>query len=226
MAIIRYSGIIAALSGNVGPLNFVHGKSGPVLRRARRASRQLSAKQLRMQANMNTVLNAWNALTDANRMAWHTLAKQLVATNSLGVPHNLTGRSLFFRRNLRNLAFLPGFTETDPPPFETSPAVTNLTIDTTAPATIELDWDTPISLPVGLLFIYAARAHSTAPSKFFTTHTAIGTQGLFVLPLDISNDFIAALGTPQAGELISVKIAVRLINFLDSPATTAQTHMA
>lgn len=226
MALVRYSSIIGALSGNIANLNFVHGRSGPVVRKARKSTRQLSTAQLRNQSFMTILTNGWRALTDDQRHSFQTAALQLTRTNALGVPKNLSGRQLYFALRLRDLAFGLVNAITQPPPPTALPPILDLTILTTAPSTIEIDWTIPASIGLTRVYVYGARSLSTTPSKFFSSHKALSALPTLGPPVDISTAFAAALGVPQSGELISIKTILGNLDNMPTAPTFAQTHMA
>lgn len=226
MALIRYSSIIADASGNIGGINFLRTKSGPVARIARKSTRQLSAAQLRNQSFMNIITKSWNALTDEQRLSWQTSALQTPSPNALGLPTFPTGRQLYFSFRLRFLAFDNTFDPVFPPFRAAPPPILDLVINTTAPSSIEIAWTIPASVGFSAVHVYGARSYSDTPSKFFTSHKVVDAFAPASSPIDISSVFATVLGVPQSGELISIKTIVGGRIDFPGPPTLAQTHMA
>lgn len=95
MAIVRPGALVGGISGALGSSVFANTRAGLVVRpRGVRTGAASSALALR-QGDMGRVINAWNALTSAQRAAWATAALTRGLPNRLGVVRPISGFQLY-----------------------------------------------------------------------------------------------------------------------------------
>lgn len=217
MAIFRPGPLIAAISGNVGGLNFAQTRSGPIIRRKTTRTNKKTNRQLNRRARFSQVQKDWAVATDLTRDQWRAAAASIKRTNRLGLPSTLTGFQLFVMNSLTN----PVSDHTNfpvPPHLTATPQPTSVVLTASAAGQINLAWNVTDVPALIFCYIFGMRTLSTRPRTFFNTWryfaTDAGPPGAFNINLNAFWDPIFA--HPLEGEVIAVKLRARNITYLPS----------
>lgn len=97
MALIK-SATFTQISGSVGGATYAHNKGGTYMRSRGGMTNPNSTKQQKARAALNTAIQAWNALTAAQRAAWAAYASATPTVNALGDSIQLSGQNMFARQ--------------------------------------------------------------------------------------------------------------------------------
>ena len=97
MAIFAPGALTAAISGNIGAVNFSHGPHGPYLRRRATRCASNTPAQLAHRALMPAARAAWADLDPMERKGWLQAAARVNHTNRLGLSSPIAGYQLFLR---------------------------------------------------------------------------------------------------------------------------------
>lgn len=208
MALVRPGPLVAAISGNVGAVNFAQTRYGHVLRKKLTRTRKLSERQLVQRSRFKIIQLAWIELTEDQRNAWRASAKLLRFTNRLGLSRHISGYQLYLKTSLPMSRYpLPTFT--DPPLLRKMHAPYNVTWSITLPWNYLMDFEV---FQVGLaeMEVFAARPMTSSPVTHFDHWRWIKGFNLTVPPMpppiNLFDEFIEAWGVPQAGEVTAIKL--------------------
>lgn len=100
MAIFKPGVIAAAVSGRLGSVCFVHRRSGDVLRTFQHRGPRSTSRTLSQQSAWSYVRAEWEALSDAEKLIWETLANTFARSNRLALTVPWTGRQFFMQQNV------------------------------------------------------------------------------------------------------------------------------
>lgn len=104
MALIKFGGGIAQMSGSIAGNTFSRNRYGAYARNRTKPVDPASVRQLNARAIVQSVVEAWTtALTAAQRTAWATYANALNFSNRLGESMKLTGFNCFVQSNAAHL---------------------------------------------------------------------------------------------------------------------------
>ncbi len=227
MAIFRPAAPIGAISGNLGGVNFVLGKNGPVVRQRNRRTSQTTKAAHNQRQIFSFLRNAWRNLTDNQRTAWRQAALAHPRRNRLGLTNRITGYQFFMQLNsfwvtLQNQ--IPTLTFSDPPSLVTRAPFLLLTWSVTAAGSKTLTTTAPTPpVPETQIFaMYGARTFSSAPRKFWNSFRFTGT--FFARPtIDLTIGWDDAIGDPAPGEqcwINAVQVAIDQIPGAPQPLST------
>lgn len=105
MALVKFGGGIAGISGSIGGVTYARNRYGSYMRQRTVPVDPKSPRQLAARNNLQAVSQDWNASLDAaQRAAWDTYARNINVLNKLGETINLTGYNMFCRTNCFALA--------------------------------------------------------------------------------------------------------------------------
>lgn len=94
-------GVLTQMSGSLGGITASHNRGGMYLRARTIPTDPSSFFQQSVRSLLGQLANLWqNTLTLAQRTAWDTYAANIVVTNPLGDPTNLTGFQHYIRSNV------------------------------------------------------------------------------------------------------------------------------
>lgn len=99
MALIKFGGGVAAISGKVGGTVFARNKAGAYSRNWAKPTSTPTPKQTANRARFGNQSAGWGALSSAERDAWNAAAPGTQLLNRLGDPYVPTGRQLFLGSN-------------------------------------------------------------------------------------------------------------------------------
>jgi hypothetical protein len=101
MALVRYGGGIAQMSGSLGGNTYAHNRSGNYVRTRTKPVNPNTDLQTKVRAAMAFLTDRWSqTLTGAQRAAWNLYASNVVMKNRLGVDINLSGFNHYIRSNM------------------------------------------------------------------------------------------------------------------------------
>lgn len=216
MAIFRNSPVTGPISGNVGPVNFVAGAQGNIIRSARRAIAARSPEQLTAHAWLKSLSASWAALNTFEQDAWRTAAKSVPSKNRLGLPKILNGRQFFIAYNMPTQIDPPALTALTPPLIIQSPSRENFQVNTLLPDQFRITWNLPFAPAAELLFIYGFRPYLNHPTRHTPYWTRIAILILPAFEKNILPETELALGTLVDGEHIHFRVWWREQDLLDS----------
>lgn len=162
MAITKLGGVVTGVRGTVGGVVYSANKSGTFVRGWSRGGNPRTIYQTGIRANVAGMGRVWQALTDAQRLAWDVFAATdpEPTFNSLGDPVVLSGWGYFCRLNVRRAQYtLAPLTDPPPAPENTQPLpMTPLTLVVRTPGSgsSTLTWDTTNAVVNGLGVIMMA----------------------------------------------------------------------
>ena len=102
MAKVKYTAIVAQMSGKLAGSVFARGRYGNYIRTLTTGINSNSSLQERVRNLFSSVVNGWYNLSDDDRVAWNRNAGIAAGGSSFGESFKYSGRALFTRLN-RNL---------------------------------------------------------------------------------------------------------------------------
>ena len=124
MALISLGPLVGQARGSIGGVVFSHSSSGPTARAWSNPVNPASPAQQAVRAAHSSLHSRWvQVLTDAQRVAWNSLATHTTLTNRLGNQFHLSGQQLYVRNN-GALATMTRPLVDDAPPFAILPTPT------------------------------------------------------------------------------------------------------
>jgi IPT/TIG domain len=124
MALVAYGPIVDDVAGSIADTTLQHSVGGNQARTKTRTCNPQTTKQLAARSNLITIAKLWQALTDAQKLAWKNTSKQHPYTNALGHQHTLPGFQFFVKINATKLADGTTFLTDPPPSFYVEPLTT------------------------------------------------------------------------------------------------------
>ena len=97
MALVKYGGGVAAMSGKLGGNVFAHNRNGSYCRTWKKPTNPQSSRQIVARAALATAAAAWESLTPSQRSGWNAYAGQVPVMNRLGESQYLSGFNMFLR---------------------------------------------------------------------------------------------------------------------------------
>ena len=163
MALFRASPLIGAISGNLGPVNFVVSSTRPVVRQARRRTANQGDALTTSRARLQYLALQWTAMTVNGRAAWATLAATQRWPDRLSQMRQPTGRQFFFSHNLALL--LCGQTpDTNTPPVAADTTTwTGIGMNITGSQTAHIDFLQPLFGPYAKAAVYGQTFYRPTP---------------------------------------------------------------
>jgi len=196
MALVRFGPMTTAASGRLGSTCFSRQGGSPIIRSNPLPRRSDSQLRLATKALFSHGRAAWRALSEAERLPWHTAATQFPTSNRLGLSRQLSPFALFMQCALRNLF------QGDAVPSAPSPTGN---IDIATPLSISLFPNGPAQIAFSGYYNYAfpnvtilaqrlCRTHPDLPGQLWRAivHQRMQDQGINFWPA-----LCAAFGTPQ-----------------------------
>jgi len=127
MAIITPGPTVAAVSGSIGGTVFSRNRGGAYIRNRAVPTSSSSLAAVAAKGRLAAASQAWQALTEDQRLAWAAYSSQTPATNALGAKITLSGHQMYVRIHSRlDLSGTPPIT--DPPVAEPSAALLTLSL--------------------------------------------------------------------------------------------------
>lgn len=99
MALIKYGGGVASMSGKQGGAVHGRGRTGATIRDWTKPCNPANAKQSQARARFAQQSSGWGNLTDAQRDAWNAFAQTSARANRQGDIYVPTGRQLYVELN-------------------------------------------------------------------------------------------------------------------------------
>lgn len=101
MALIVPGSLAGQVSGRIGSVVYSHNRGGPYVRNGTVPTRVTSADALAAKARLAAASQAWQNLTDAQRLAWAAWAQVNPVVNRVGHSITLTGHAAYVALNSR-----------------------------------------------------------------------------------------------------------------------------
>lgn len=175
--------------------------------------------QATVRARMQTVADAWKALTATQRQGWADLGLQFARNDALGQSYDLTGFGAYVSLNLSRLAAGDAVL-TDAPVFNLPAAMTTLTPTITS-ASYSIAY-TPTPLGAGeKLFIFAGPQRSAGVGYESDYRLISVSAAAAASPFVVLTSYQARFGTPVTGNRIFTKAQRYSGGFMSTPIVTS-----
>ena len=174
------SQIFTQVSGSVGGLTFARNRGGLYTRGRVIPTNPNTPSQVAARDAMSTLVDAWTLqLTQSQRDAWDTYAKNTPVVNVFGDPKLLTGQQMYIRSNQPRVRNGEARVDNGPSTFDlgtfTTPAIT---ISAASPSDVNVaftDTDAWANLAGGFLFVGISRQQNPSINFFKSPFRALGT---------------------------------------------------
>lgn len=225
MAIAIPGPLVSAISGNLAGVNFAQTRTGHVIRKRRAPISKHSEPVVDNRAFYQSLLSTWWDYTDEERQAWRSAASLRTFPNRLGIPRLLSGFQLFMKiKILRRV--LGAQTFTDPPLMFASLGLTSLTIDFTSGGALRFSCTTNEADVNWFAIAYGSRPMRSTACTHFSFWRQLGGFHAQIAPAIVTTHWNAALGHPQAGEIVAIRCFGWIANQLPSPFFLEQDVVA
>lgn len=136
MALVKYGGGVASMSGKQGGAVHSRGRTGAIIKDWTKPCNPANAKQSQRRASFAGQTAAWGLLTDAQRSAWNAFAASMTRLNRQGDSYVPTGRQMYIELNA-NLNLIGQVSITAPPIGSVPPTIPSaLTLTVTEAANV------------------------------------------------------------------------------------------
>jgi hypothetical protein len=212
MARVQYGAIVTALKGNIGGQTFQNGNVSKVLRnKGYRAGGSSLAKSAQKQHLMGATSH-WRTLSIANRLAWVTASGTWPFKDKFGNTYYSKGYQMYvaYSAALLKLGFPLDAVPNAPLSADDPGAISIGTWDNT---NMFIDWvNVPAQDQFMEIFVTApmsvGRSGNNVRYKYLATYNMIGSN-----QIDIWGDYAPVYGAVAAGNLIMVKLQIRVQQF-------------
>lgn len=119
MALIKFGGGVAGISGKIAGTVFARNKSGAYARNWAKPTNTPSVSQVNNRARFGSQSSNWSAVTSTDKATWEGLASGITRLNRFGEPYTPTGRQIYLESN-NNLTAI-GEAKIDTPPADYTP---------------------------------------------------------------------------------------------------------
>ena len=209
MARVKFGAMMVDARGKLGGHVFTKARSGATVRTKVTPVNGQTVAQGIARNRLASLSQKWSTLTEAQRLAWNSLAASTGKTNVFGDTYFPSGKNLFVAIN-SNILLAGGAVKEDAPSTITMPAITYFD------GTIELDLgnfalltEVEGAIPLGTTAVYLASAPSS-PGVFNFS----GKQRVFYTlsadanpdPKDVYNAYVAKFGALDLGKKVSVQV--------------------
>lgn len=215
---------IGSISGSIGGTTYSRNRYGAYIRTRAIPITSTTSYALDAKARMTTASQAWQALTDAQRLAWQMWAAANPITDSLGQSQALSGQAAYVGISCRLQN--SGDTVLDVPPIAPAPAplaTITLTGDIGIGTSTLAFTDTPLG--AGLKLWFQAAVTNSQGIYFVKPLTRLVSISAAALasPYDYEADVNARLGTLTVGQKITVFASVldSATGLLSAPLTAS-----
>src|SRR4030067_247593 len=206
MTKIKFTGIVAGLSGALSGTTFLKSKSGSFAAQKNNGTTTNSAIANIHKNKFQELQRLYKTLSDEQRLTWSVLASQYPSEKSLIGTHYMNGFLLFMELNGNRIT-------TDQAPLLTAPFLE--TVGLPDSAVLSIDFSTPVlsvefspsPVPVGkYLLLFATKYKYPGVSNFdykykFIKALPAGT----VSPVVITSEYLATLPRPLDGSIVVLK---------------------
>lgn len=221
---------VGALSGSIGGSTASHNRFGPYFRTRVKPVVSTTPDAQEAKGIFTTQTQAWQGLTDAQRLSWEQYAQTHLVNNSLGVPQALTGHQAYVGINSRldraNETLL-----TDPPVGTAPDGLLTLTLSADIGlGTFDVTYTpTPLAATERLWVLAAVQNSAGRTYVQNLLRLVVIAAAATASPLDIQTEVEAKFGTLQVGQKVTVLCGVfdnatgLLSNFLRDDAIVVST---
>ena len=216
MAIFRPSGIVGAISGNLGTLNFGNARFGPFVRRRAYPSADRGERRLANRATYAGASPAWRALTVAQRIAWRSAAASFNHTNRLGVNSPLSGWQLYLKYYIYAAHFFFA-APTAPPTLITQTPPDSFALDLDHTGGSEITVERPASPDLITWELQLSRPWSVFADRPGKCWSWIDGDVNFAVAIDIDDELAAVFAPLVADEIIWARVRCAQVDTLPSP---------
>jgi len=179
-----------------------------------------TAFQAAVRARMQTIADAWKALTATQRQGWADLGLQFARTDALGQSYDLTGFGAYSSLNLSRLAAGDAILS-DAPVFNLPAAITTVTPTLTSAAFSVAFTPTPLGAGERLFFFAGPQRSAGVSFESDYRLIAVGSAAT-ASPLVVLTSYQARFGTPVTGNRIFMKLQRYSGGFMSTPIATTQ----
>ncbi len=228
MAIFKPSAILTAISGALGGQVFVQARGANVIRHRPAGKGGRSPRHEIAASAFVAVQRLWRTLSDEQRAAWRSFARDYPSTNRLGIRRPLSAYQSFVRFNIRLGQHRDGLTTPVPRVLHSTDIPASMSVTASASGDILLDFDPDAIPPDYTPLLYGAtKSRTSIPAfynnwRFIATFTTDGTA-----PGDINAWWATAWPHPVAGQDVALRadfysgLMVRSASFTATTITTA-----
>lgn len=168
-----------------------------------------------MRARFGDCAQAWRLLTDAQRIGWADLARQIVRTDALGQTYDLTGLQCYSMVNLNNLDAAVAVVS-DAPALTSPVGLLTATITSTGGTLSYAYTATPLAAG-NKLFVYASPQRSAGRNFEGDLRLIHVSAAAAASPANILSAYTARFGAPVVGNKIFFSGQVYADGFLSAP---------
>jgi hypothetical protein len=209
MALIKFSGLLSAISGKVGGTVFARNKAGAYSRNWAKPTSSPTPIQSANRARFGSQSAFWGSLTSAQRTSWNASASGLIRVNRLGEEYVPTGRQICLQAN--NQLVASAQTEISTPPADFTPPTIDPGMTATAVETAGIVTSLELSsTPIDTTKIFSVEAAGQSPNtktNFTNQYRQIGTFPLDGDVPDLLSAYIAVFGNvAAAGNQIYLRV--------------------
>lgn len=224
MAIFKTGPIIGAISGNLGGASFVTSSKSNIVRQPRRITHNRSSRTLIQRTLFQGRARRWATFLQTTRTSWITAAQNYTYTDRLGTERNYTGFQLWMRFADDGI-FDPVSGNILPPVLVQGSPLEFLTLDFTLGGPYTFSAQSLTATPYNGIVVDAARTWRTTPTTFFRFRLHITTIGPIAGIHDVQSSFDPALGAPQLGETVALRISARAFGRIASTTVQQSTNV-
>ena len=204
MALVKYGGGIAQMSGSIGGDTHARNRFGNYIRNRTKPINPNTARQVEVRAALASVTTRWSAtLTADQRTAWNLYASSVAMQNKLGETVFLTGFNHYIRSNMIRETKAVAPIDDGPVIFELpaqDPTLAVTASEGTQFLTINLDNTMDWATEDGALIFFfqgqpqnAQRNFFGGPWRYLVAHAGIDPGGV-VVPINAAAVFAVAEG--------------------------------
>lgn len=211
MALIKFGGGVAAISGKIAGTVFARNKAGAYARNWAKPVNPVTPSQAEVRALFQTASAGWNALSSSERDSWNSAASSLERINRFGETYKPSGRQ-YFMEIMNSLGQAGQATFTDPPISPVPPAaIVGAALTATAVGgaltVLSLAWTSPSAGMV--IIIEAAPPTPDTKTNVNTMYRQIKVATAGGSPETILTEYASIFGgSAAAGDIIRARLTV------------------
>ncbi len=215
MAIYTPGPLIGAMSGKIGGMVAVQARGARVLRRPPTRTPRRTAFKATSDALFANIRAGWHDLTDDERSAFVTAARDFPNTNRLGETRPLSGFQLFIKINME-LRLEPGSFITDAPTDGVGGPPLSVTADLQEVGDFDIGAQPPFGFGTAQFFVYGwiyctDHAVRDAPRLVFLTKVTAAS-----LDEDVRDEWELHFGPAATGQPFRIGVAAKVAATLRS----------
>lgn len=217
MALVRLNPSVPAISGRVGSVVFVKGKTTTTIRSAPPSVHRDTSPVLSRIAQAQTLASAWTAFPDDVHSAWRDYANRQLKTNRVDLQHRISGFHAYMQQGL-SFTTLPTLSSFRPPSTSIPTPNPILTVTYSISSGLQLAGMQLFGPPVPFYQVWGSRTFSTLPTTKPRRFIRLPDRQVAVPTQDYTAVWEQRLGPPILNEYIWLRI--RIHGFTTPPSGT------